>query len=158
MWIYDVWCARGCLIHLDFGLWCPTSLANFPQWKAMNSLLIRVGVRTYNWIQSVNTVVCCICLTQNISSYCHIRCWSIFCCCGCFLGLFRDGFLLVSLVSISVNGGSSKKSSHFDYERLTPRHGFSDLRDIFSLSNPIDAALEISWHCVTLCIFLPVIW
>lgn len=102
----------------------------------------------------VGTLSCHICLRQNISSYCYIRSRSIFCCCGwrrCYLSLFHDGFLLVSLLIIRANGGSTKKASLFDSERLTPRHGVSDLWDIFLLSHPhwcYTGNIPTLWHIV----------
>ena len=129
----------------------PTSPSERPRTHSRSEWVYAHIIGSKVWTQ----LFCCICLTQNISSYCHIRCWSIFCCCGCFLGLFHDGFLPVSLASISVNGGSTKKPSLFDYERLTPRHGFSDLRDIFFC---YQTPLMLHWkypdtvsHCAYFC-------
>lgn len=52
----------------------------------------------------------------------------------CYPGLLHYGVLLISLLSISENGGSTKKA--FDSLRLTPRHGVSELGDCFLLSSP----------------------
>lgn len=81
--------------------------------------------------------------TQGVSSYCCIS-WYIFSCCGSYP--FHDGFLLESFLNISANGGSTEKSLLFDSERLTPRHGVSDLWYIFCYQSPL--VLHWKYHII----------